>query len=299
MKQKLIIFAIITSLFFTACTKVIPLDAEYENPRLVVNTLLYQDSLIKVDVSTSRIIIDNAKTRFVSGATVALYKNEVFLENLTEQNETYISTHRAEQGVNYMLKVTAPSFEPVECQTKLPHNVPILQVDTSRTINEYGSGIFEVSVKFPLREDKNEYFLIRVKQVNPVAITYPDDDYIYYPEAPNITSNDIVVEGYFEHGLIFSDQLINTNTYTFVGGFYASNNYNSGSDTISLNVELISLNQSMYDYLISLEQHNDSQGDPMMEPVIVYSNVSSGMGIMGGASRSIAPIKIYRPSNTY
>jgi hypothetical protein len=278
--RKLIIILVILSLtFLFACEKVIPLNIEYRNPRLVVNSMLMQDSLIKLDLSCSRIIIDNAEVKAVENATVKLFKDGNFVENLIETSPgIYQSTYRAESGNNYSFEIDAPDYEPITCETQVPFAQPIIAIDTSRGQGDY-TEVLQFRLKFALDANQKQFFMLRMK--SDYYTEEDEDEYnYYYQDYVSLNSNDVIVESNgYDSGLLFSDRLINTDTYTFTGSadsyFY---------DTVKLIFQFYYLDESMYQYLTTRNSHMDAQGNPLMEPVVVYSNVSSGMGILGSAS---------------
>ncbi len=282
MKRIAVLFIIISVFLVSACEKVIPFNAEYQKSRLVVNTVFKKDSVIKVHLSSSRVIIDDAFISSVSGANVKLYKEGVFLENLTEINGMYVSSYHAEEGAGYALEVSASGFDDVTAETTMPYAVPIVAFDTLSLINEDGEKPLGFSLTFTQNPNKNEYFVLQCKNQ---YSTYKEDAPLgtYAAKYLSIDSKDVIVEGYGMSGVLFSDRLIKTDTYTFKGTVGISG-ISAICDTISLKFRLISVNKDFFDYLTSLDKHSAAQGNPLMEPVIVYSNISSGMGIMGGAA---------------
>ncbi len=285
MKKLSVLMILVSLMVLVSCEKVLKFDSKYQTPRLVVNALLLKDSLIKIDLSTSRMILDNAQTSTVSGANIKLYKNGAFLETINERDGKYVSTHRAEEGAVYSIEASAKDFETVTGETSIPHRVPILSLDTATMSDEYGSESLHFSLQFPVQSNQDEYFFLRCrlnKQQKPQ--NYP---FSMAPQRIFIATNDLIKEGTFNTAVLFSNRLIDTDTYTFKGSI---NTY--VSDTSYLKFEFCSLNKEMYDYFITLDMHDDAQGDPMMEPVIVYSNMSNGMGILGGGATVVDSIQL-------
>ena len=81
--------------------------------------------------------------------------------------------------------------------------------------------------------------------------------------------------------LIFSDIGFNGGKYSIR---FHSNFFNSDTTGTHLRFRIFSLSRDSYLYWISLYKYYDSNGNPFAEPVQVYSNVSSGMGILGAAN---------------
>ncbi len=284
MKKITILITLISLIVLVSCEKTLKFDSKYQKPRLVVNTLVLKDSLIKVDISTSRSILDDAGIADVSGATVKLYKNDSYLETINEVNGKYISTHQAEEGATYSIEASANGFKTVSGEAKVPYRVPILSLDTSSIINEYNSKRLEFSLKFPVQTYRDEYFLLRCRlNSSPQQYNdpYPRPSYVF------IETKDIIAEGEGGSEILFSNRLIDTDSYTFKGDISPYIR-----DTSYIVFELFSLNKDMYDYFITLDMHQYARGDFMMEPAIVYSNTSNGMGIVGGGAVSVDSIQV-------
>ncbi len=290
MRNLIIIVVLLSLAFLIACEKVIPLNIEYRNPRLVVNSMLMKDSLIKLDLSCSRIIIDNAEVKAVENASVKLYENGEFIESLSETSSgIYQASYRAKSGYLYSFEIEATDYEPITCETRVPFAQPIIALDTSRGQGEYNEEVLQFRLKFALDAQQKQFFMLRIK-----SDYYTDEDennYYYYENYVYLSSNDVIVESNgYDSGMLFSDRLINTDTYTITGStqsyFY---------DTVKLIFQLYYLDEAMYQYFVTRNNHMDAQGNPLMEPVVVYSNVSSGMGVLGSASLGTDTI-IYRPT---
>jgi hypothetical protein len=66
---------------------------------------------------------------------------------------------------------------------------------------------------------------------------------------------------------------------------YYSYNQNGLQDTILVEVALETLNADMGSLLTSLQAQNISQGNPLVEPVLLYSNIEGGLGAFGAFVR--------------
>jgi hypothetical protein len=288
MKTNLLIILALVLFGLSACEKVIPLDVEYQNPRLVVNTMFIADSTARVNLTASRIIIDNAQIPYVENAVIKLYENGVFKENLMyTENGVYRSDLVLKSGHKYALEVSADGYVDVTCESIIPFGHPILKLDTNTVLDEYGNKYMGVKLKFSLLPNAQNYFMIKAVAEYPQP-DYEDDYYMYYPEYIYLETNDVIVDAEtYESGIIFSDKLIDTETYTFSARFQRY-----FYDTVQVKFKLYYLDENMYEYLVSRSEHIDAQGNPLMEPVVVFSNVSSGMGICGAATLSMDSITI-------
>jgi hypothetical protein len=179
---------------FTSCEKEIEFDEKLISPRLTINSFLEQDSLVTVNIASSKPIpgiatefkwIDNATVKlFVDGEeketlTVIDVKrtpygyssvngDTTFFYNESEPTKKYKTAQtKAEVGKTYKLEVTHPDFETVYGETTIPTPIPILSFDTATVItNQEWGGYenFQAKIKFkdPLGE-KNYYRLVYSK----------------------------------------------------------------------------------------------------------------------------------------
>jgi len=51
-----------------------------------------------------------------------------------------------------------------------------------------------------------------------------------------------------------------------------------------IHIKLYSISEGYYNYKKSVQEWNKNKDNPFTEPVIIYSNVVNGMGILGEAS---------------
>lgn len=296
MKNLLILIFIMSIVGFSSCKKVIDFNADYVDQRLVVNSFIKTDSLITIKLSKSRIILDNAPVEGVQNATVKLYENGEFLETMTEKDDgLYVSENRAVFGNKYSLTASASGYDDVSCQTEVPYRNEIISIDTSSSFDEYGNKTLDFQIEITQNVLQDDYYCFRLKYIAQKSeeedgYYYYNGDYYVYP-----STNDVIVEETdWDGGLLFSDRLMTNDKYTLTGSVQ-SYYY----DTIWLRFELYSYSKEMYDYQISKTKHLDAQGNPMMEPIIVYSNVSSGMGIFGAGAVFLDSIQVFGEQNVY
>ncbi len=281
MKRNHIIYISLLFIVLISCEKEIKFNGKYQEPKLVLNTLLLKDSIIKVDISSSQFILDYPKpTSLIPGASVKLYKNGTFIEQLTETKEVYCSTHKVESNQNYSIKVAANGFDEITAQTRTPESIAFEIKDTTTVTELYDNQLLEFNIQFNLQNSSNKYWSLRCYEIN----TNPQDSNDYYKNSVNIKTKDLLIEDIYDFGIIFSGNLINPSEYIFTGSVPYM------KSTSNLIFEIYAINKDMYDYLITVERSKNN--NPMVEPDIVYSNVNNGMGIMAGGAISTTNIKL-------
>ncbi|MBO4741668.1 MAG: DUF4249 family protein, partial [Bacteroidales bacterium] len=55
-------------------------------------------------------------------------------------------------------------------------------------------------------------------------------------------------------------------------------------------VEVVSISESLYKYLSTLNNYYDSQNNPFTEPVQVFTNIRGGLGIFGTRNKNVQRI---------
>lgn len=326
MKRLNLLFLLLALSMLMACETEIPFNGAVTDPMLVVNSIACSDSVLNVQVSASRFFL-SSETTFpaVSNATVALYVNGVFTENLALVGDgRYQSNYVGKEGDAVRLDVSAAGFKSVSAETAFPEAVSGFQIDSAivrtDTVPFGGSGylgggitrptvdssiltysyIHQYKIHFSNPASRPDYFRLVVKQANP-------KDGIFYGNSYVNDFNDIVfgnkdnnVGGMFrdngrDHYNVFSDELIDGDTHTI--SFSYTQSYMIYSDSTvykpdlpdadwTLTIDVQAISKSYYLYLNSLKTLQSSDGF-MSEPVQIYTNVKDGLGIFG--TRTIHP----------
>jgi hypothetical protein len=177
-------------------------------------------------------------------------------------------------------------------------------IDTVTSIDEYGNPMLSFKVKFTDPVDEKNYYLVKIR--NTYDFEKWDENLIIYDTlyvGPDTTiinevlggnvislateniwfsSNDLIIEEYmWSTGVIFSDEIINGENYSFSGKMNKWSLYGTENN---VSFELRSLSPETFKYYKSVNQHYDTSGDPFAEPVIVFTNIENGIGIFGSST---------------
>lgn len=181
--HNLYIFAAIL-IIGTACQEEIKFKSNQISSKMVVNSFIEPDSLIKVLIAGSKPIpgvisnfnwIDNATVKlFVDGEekeTLTTYTTNTnsnrdysFNYNDTESNTTigYCSSLKAEVGKTYKLEITHPDYDNSTCETYIPQAIEIISVDTAtidyRNNWDYDRQQLKVALKFKDPANEVNYY---------------------------------------------------------------------------------------------------------------------------------------------
>jgi len=235
-----------------SCETEIPFNGNETNPVLVVNCLACTDSVIQATVSASRFFLSNEdEFPAVTDATVALYVNGIFIENLTNMGLGYYrSNYIPAEGDVVRLNVSATGFEPVWAENAFPIATTGFQVDSTITKTDtiplvngnyynYGGGggggdygnptwdtigttfsyIHEYKVRFSNPGGVPNYYRL-VVHGQTVANGYPlvnsylnnFDDIVFGTKNNNLEG--IFTESKIDRYNVFSDELIDGKTHT-------------------------------------------------------------------------------------
>lgn len=231
-----------------SCETEIPFDGTVTDPVLVVNCLACTDSVIRADVTVSRFFLDDdGEFPSVSNATIALYVNDVFEENLAHVEQgIYQSNYRPMEGDNIRLNVSAAGYEPVWAEVGMPLATFGFQIDSTITrsdtslnvqgSNYYGGGdgydntnikldtvgvrwsnIYDYKLSFTDPSGGNNYYrLVMLESTKMGEYSNSNylnefDDIVFGTKKDNLEG--IFSESTYDRYNIFSDDLIDGKTH--------------------------------------------------------------------------------------
>jgi len=305
-----------------SCETEIPFNGTETKPVLVVNCMACTDSIIQATVSASRFFLSNEyEFPAVTDATVALYVNGIFTENLIHTGlGVYRSNFIPAEGDVVRLNVSATGFEPVWAEEAFPIAVTDFQIDSTITKtdtmplvngNYYGgsggdygnptwdtigttfSYIHEYKVRFSNPGGVPNYYRLVVHQQTlangyPLVNSYLNnfDDLVFGTKTNNLEG--IFTESKMDRYNVFSDELIDGKTHTITFAYVQAFNTISDSSYQSWTVGdersvTIDLQAISKSYYLYLVSLKALESsDPFMsEPVQIYTNINGGLGIMG------------------
>lgn len=255
-------------LFLAACRDEIAFNDDQIASKMVVNSFIEPDSIIKVTVAGSKPIpglksnfnwIDNATIKlFVDGKEHETlkahkietnnYKNNNYYSKNNSPNTVYCSEITAEKGKNYKLEIQHPTYGTAKCQTTVPEPVQIISVDTifagiPQYNNEYN--IYNVKIKFKDPENQTNYYRL-IAQINQGAFRKKMIDGIA------IDSAVVVQENYLQiHDPVINPEQEDANDFLFGSPI---NPFNIFTD------ELINGREYVVNFNIHLYNHKRTEG---------------------------------------
>ncbi|PID91309.1 MAG: hypothetical protein CSA96_09080 [Bacteroidetes bacterium] len=329
--KRIVLYSIglLALLLNTSCESVLFIELDEADKLIVLNGAISADSLVAVQVSRTRHILDNAPVLPLGGARVKLYENGELAEELSYSDNAYFRSvaFRPSKGRSYSIEVEQPGYASVSAACRIPPAVAIEKIDTFSIREEnddsyyYGPGyedklVFDISFNDPAGEEN--YYLLRVqadrsyRNWRDTTVQYIDSllngtDWVYFVNDstypifdiyrqigfPRIESDEIVSEGRTSEGILFSDQLIDGKNYSFRGAVRHAEI--SAADSAVVSICLHSISEDYYRYLKTRQKHYEAKENYLAVPVIVYSNVNQGTGFFGGQSVDVYSFTTFIP----
>ncbi len=325
-KHYIISLLLIASIGIFSCREPIDISVPDTEKKIVLNGLINPDSTVKVNLSRSISILENDdKIRFLENASVKLYEDDIFREDLQyDVNGYYRGTVYPQIGKTYKITAEYSPLETVDAETE------ILQVPTISEINaepdfysdtqtwydtETGepfdttiNTLNQVKINITLKDPPNQinYYLLTFSAKLAQYMQYPPD---YEPifvgykmTSLEYDSNNLNWENYFRSrdlvGYVFNDNLFDgenysINTTVWPYGYYYSGGYTEPDNALDrIYVNLHAITEDFYQYVISYSKYQDIEGNPLAEPVNILSNVHNGFGLFSGYSTKTDSVMI-------
>lgn len=311
----------------SACESVLFIELEESEKLIVVNGAISSDSLISVQVSRTRHVLDNAPLVPLENAGVRLYHGGTLVERLTYAgNAVYRSGgFKPSAGEEYVIEVENPGYPSVTARSMIPEPVIIAALDTFTSIVDLSTPYYSHTIK-TLQIDLTiedppgveNYYMVDAEgdlsrtEWYDTTIIYVDSLYhngewhyyvsdstyqlskiVRYTDRIPLASTDLIVEALASEGILFSDQLIDGKKYSMRLKTMTGNL--GSADSARVSFRLHSISESYYRYLKSRQKHYESRDDYLAVPVIVYSNIESGTGFFGGFSSDVTTITTFIP----
>jgi hypothetical protein len=300
MRNTSIIFFGLLALSLSSCTsdffnKTIELDNTDYDKQMVIHAFLSQeDTMLLVSVTQNFGLTETVKDEdyYLPGAALAWIDGSgVTTTDFSHANRDQhwkLSLPTLVSGQTYTLKASAGTLSPVEVQQVMP--TPI-QIDTiiyieDGGISQFGDDLSRVEVIFQDPAGQKNFYAMTVQR------TYFYEQPIFDPNTGQILGYDTLsytnttyaeepvdpaAESGIDNEIIFSDDLFEGNQYRLR---YSFANYNSG-DQGKITVRFRHITEDEYLYRITESKRQASEDFPLVEPVIVHSNVKNGIGIFG------------------
>ena len=297
------------ALVFFGCEKIIePKNLPEQDPRIVLNCLMYKDSVIRLNVSSSKSIISGKDYKFLENATCLLYENDLIVDQFKNNKEgNYTSTVFGRIGKKYRVKVSVPGFETVEGITTMPDSATMISSERYDLVNSnyssyyggepgsrYLGGSTKCIIKIKDDPSMSNYYTLEPK----VLLFDSAGNFIQESSDVYVTSNTASATGDYSYG-----NTIEIDDTNLLGGSNLLADLDisiSGEGSFVAYAEVYmtisSVSQDLYKYKTTLKNQINNGISLFAEPVQVFNNIKNGMGIVGSMNSKMfflytAPIK--------
>lgn len=211
-----IIFLSLFTLLLYSCHKELDYDDLGFEPQIVLNGLIYQDSVIVINVSRTKSILESNKVfPLLNNAEVRLYENDVYVENLIFDSLGYYhSTITTKANTQYRIEAQTDEIETATAEFSFKEitsftlaNITYRTLDTVISYDDITEGDIwyrlehpEITDPFPQKDTLLTQVILDFDIVfndNPDEenyYTYSNYGEFYHLEHGNYHSNDQVVE---------------------------------------------------------------------------------------------------------
>ena len=296
----------VVALCLASCRKQVS-GYEYPDfdPEPTMNAVLINGEPIQVYLSMAQ-RLDSVHPSPCTDAEVLLYKDGVFVEQLTHRGEgRYKGSTVAEALHEYSCEVVIPGYDTLYGHTEVPAQPVVKDVNIieNATLDEEGNACPAIMITFKTDPDKQLYYQSSI-----------DAAFFYYYYYLGMIYNSTGTRGSMNHSintddpvllnegsdlLLFSNEIISDTAYTLkvnasYNGYHSSSSYVVYDSIVRRGYVVVSMSgiaESCYQYRKSQEtfQAPDAYTNLFLgtiTPLNLYSNVENGRGLF----TAIAPV---------
>lgn len=282
-------------LLLVGCEKVLDIDDNNQQRKLVVNAVPTADQRLFVNFSYTHFFLDNNNSQVVDGAELKMYVNNVAYTPDSVSNCNYFFPVVLAPDDSLRLEATTPRGN-VYAETYVPR---MPNIDSVRFASFASSSFNFYTARFNLHDHANypEYYNITVmqrdsgeryniwtRQIDTVDTIR--NTYFLIPNNPNITASDVTpnmpLAGYLYTGLMCTDKRIDgadEQVQLYIMHLTDTNEIAPFKHEYTLRIE--SATYDRFRYLISVASAN-SMSSFFAEQAQPYTNISGGVGIFAG-----------------
>ena len=287
MKNRYTLICIIgLGLLLQSCIQEVAVDLPAYRQRMVLNGLISDKDSTKIQLSTSIASTDTNNINFITNASVQLYdENNNLFDILTYKTFSggFVGTKPVLKNVTYTVKVNSGGKE-LSASTRISSGTQVYNFNYKDSIGLDTSGFPLGSVSFSFNDiaGQDNFYRLNLEYYDNVKKEF---------SALDLSDNEFIdAEGELtSKGVLFDDESFRGQAKTIevdVPFGFVTN----GGDFL-FRVSLEALNQDYTLYEKSRKLYNSSFGGFFTEPVDLYSNIKSGLGVFGGVAVSRDTLK--------
>lgn len=285
----LILFFLFSS---STCEREVELTLPEPPKRLVIYSTFSDNQKVRVQLSSSRFVLEEAQGEYLPGALMEIFHGEQFLEKLELQipgdRETpFYSTINFIPivGEKYTVKAFLDGFDPVQAESSIPvsnklssFDIQDLIVTTTENRKVYK---YKLNLKIDDPEEEKNYYHLKISQqffVKLIGSDIENAEIVSYSFSTDFDANDILANT--SGGLLLEDDALRGNST-----FSLEHTINPDIERIGkVFVELRTVSRDYYLFHSSVTRQRKNPGGLLTEPVFIYNNVENGHGVFAGYS---------------
>ncbi len=280
MKKKVVFCLVVLSAFtFYGCKKYLDWNITDKGRKPVLNSMLITDSVPQLYLYESVHILDEMSFKYITNATVFAHINNTVYPLTYNTVNNYYTNDSLVFNENNVVKLTVQTYlGNIENTATIMKRLTNVSFDTTAYYDVTGNRAgFKIKLKWKDDSNTKNYYII-------VATLYDDIHFFSIEDVSTIEVNGV----YF-----LTDELFNGEWKTIEAFGFNYPQFDEKKQSGKLSIYLLSTDESAYKYFLSSRRQNYVRNSPFSEPVMVFSNVSNGYGIVG--SYSIAKQTFYLP----
>ncbi|MFN8398148.1 MAG: DUF4249 domain-containing protein [Bacteroidia bacterium] len=274
-------------LFHSGCEQVVELEWPDQDPQLVINCLMEADSAIIAYANRSQGIQDTGEVKPVTDALMILRENGAIVDTMRhDSGGMYISPRGviAVAGRSYTIEGSVAGLPSSTGTFTLPLAPTILNIAyRDSAYFEFGSYYDELSFDIDDPAGVADYYSFTGRAVGYEVID--TDTVLYEYDFYFVTSDPVLSSDLLSQGNMCEDQSFD--------GTHRRFRLKVGSDwhdvTPLMTISIAHCSESYFRYSQTLSAYFDASFNPFAEPVRVYSNMTPGMGVIGGKTKVSFP----------
>ncbi|WP_158860555.1 DUF4249 domain-containing protein [Lunatibacter salilacus] len=268
----------------SSCEQFLEVELPGQEPRMALNALLDPSDTLKVFLTRSKGVLEdrdfNVEFDLVEGAEVYLKDpdGQIFPMGYINRSRPYepnafyfLSGHEFREDQNYEIVAEHPQYPTISTEQKLPNRIQIKSINVVNLGPRADSeSEFEVTVKFEDPPGRNFY------EVSGSVLAY-DSAGMYYLQSqlnPEPVNPAYKKDYLMRNVIVFDDILLNGSESEIVFRTSLWRDYDK-----ELTIKLSHVSESYYRYYDTADLQRSSRGDFLSQPVLVYNNVTNGLGI--------------------
>jgi hypothetical protein len=275
MKLQKIFITFILSILLFSCEKEIDVDLPSYQTKLVVNGELNNETNISLQISKSLSVLTQSDSTgyLLNNAKVNIYENNTLLGTGNYFSGKYEFNLKPEPGKTYEIRATHPNYAPVNAVVAMPKSLNFnSSFKDSIGLDNVGLKIGQLTLNIIDDGNVSNYYQLLIKYYNagfnewfPFDFVSNDDEFI---------NNDKLNDGSY----LFSDIRFNGKTRTF--RFDVP--FGLATGTPKFEVSIKSIDADFYEYIRQTNEYNQTGLGFIPNPIILKSNVTNGLGMIGG-----------------